>query len=69
LRAHWLIGGATFGILAYAVMNLVVVPLSRAAGPDLSPMVIAKELAGHTIMFGIPIACVVSLAQRSSTDN
>jgi hypothetical protein len=69
LRAHWLIGGATFGILAYAVMNLVVVPLSKAAGPDLSPVVVAKELVAHTIMFGIPIAGVVSMAWRGGTDN
>jgi hypothetical protein len=35
LREHCLVGGATFGISAYAVVNLVVVPLSKAAGRDL----------------------------------
>jgi hypothetical protein len=48
-----------FGVLAYLVMNLVVVPLSNAANPDLSLSMIAKELVAHTVMFGVPIAGIV----------
>jgi len=40
-------------------MNLVVVPLSNAPNPDLSPVIVAKELVAHTLMFGIPIAGIV----------
>jgi len=65
LRWHWLAGGTAFGVVAYAVMNLVVVPLSNAANPDLSLVMIAKELVAHTIMFGIPISGVVALLSRS----
>ena len=60
LRNHWLVGGIVFGVIAYIVMNLVVVPMSYAAKPDFSPAMIGKELLAHTIMFGIPIAGVVT---------
>ena len=56
LRERWLVGGTVFGVIAYAAMNLVVVPLSYAANPDFSLVVVVKELLAHTIMFGIPIA-------------
>jgi hypothetical protein len=56
LTRHWLVGGVLFGVLVYLVMNLVVVPLSNAANPDLSLSMIAKELVAHTVMFGVPIA-------------
>jgi len=59
LTRHWLVGGVLFGVLAYLVMNLVVVPLSNAANPDLSLSMIAKELVAHTVMFGVPIAGIV----------
>ena len=36
-RDHWLAGGTLFGIAAYLVMNLVVVPLSSAPNPDSRP--------------------------------
>jgi hypothetical protein len=63
-RDHWLIGGAVFGVIAYLVMNLVVVPLSNAPNPDFSPVIVGKELAAHTVMFGIPIAGIVALFLR-----
>jgi hypothetical protein len=60
----WLIGGIVFGVIAYAVMNLIVVPLSYAANPDFSAVVVVKELLAHTIMFGIPIAGIVARLSR-----
>ena len=59
LTRHWLVGGVLFGVFVYLVMNLVVVPLSNAANPDLSLGMIAKELVAHTVMFGVPIAGIV----------
>jgi len=64
LRDHWLIGGTLFGVIAYVVMNLIVVPLSNAASPDLSPATIAKELVAHTVMFGIPLAGIITALLR-----
>lgn len=59
-RDHWLAGGTLFGVAAYLVMNLVVVPLSSAPNPNFAPAIIAKELVAHTVMFGIPIAAIVT---------
>jgi uncharacterized membrane protein YagU involved in acid resistance len=64
LIRHWLVGGVVFGVLAYLVMNLVVVPLSRAANPDFSFSIIIKELLAHTILFGVPIAGIVRALAR-----
>lgn len=61
---HWLVGGTLFGVIAYMVMNLVVVPLSNAPNPDFSPAIVAKELVAHTLMFGIPIAGIIAALLR-----
>jgi len=65
-REHWLTGGTLFGVVAYLVMNLIVVPLSSAPNPDLAPEMIAKELVAHTVMFGIPIAGIVTAFLRKA---
>jgi hypothetical protein len=67
-REHWLIGGILFGVAAYLVMNLIVVPLSNAPNPDLSPAIIAKELVAHTVMFGVPIAGIVTIFLRRAKE-
>lgn len=59
LTRHWLVGGGVFGVLAYLVMNVIVVPLSNAAGPDFSLGMIVRELVAHTVLFGVPIAGIV----------
>jgi uncharacterized membrane protein YagU involved in acid resistance len=64
LISHWLVGGVSFGVLAYLAMNLVVVPLSRAANPDFSLGMIVKELVAHTVLFGVPIAGIVRALSR-----
>ena len=65
LIRHWLVGGVVFGVLAYLVMNLVVVPLSYSANPDFSLGIVVKELLAHTILFGVPIAGIVRAFVRS----
>ncbi len=68
LTRHWLVGGVLFGVLAYLVMNLVVVPLSNAASPDFSLGMIVKELLAHTVLFGVPIAGIVRALVRNEQD-
>jgi hypothetical protein len=65
LIRHWLTGGAVFGVLAYLVMNVIVVPLSNAANPDFSLGMVVKELVAHTILFGVPIAGIVRAFARN----
>jgi uncharacterized membrane protein YagU involved in acid resistance len=66
LIRHWLVGGVVFGVLAYLAMNLVVVPLSKAANPDFSLGMIVKELVAHTVLFGVPIAGIVRALARNN---
>lgn len=56
LRTRPLACGALYGLLLYAVMNHVVVPLSAAGpGPDDTAWMLAS-IAAHVLLVGIPIA-------------
>lgn len=55
-----------FGVLAYVVMNLIVVPLLKAPGPELSPVIVGEDLVAHILLFGIPIAGIVRMGRRAS---
>lgn len=49
--------GALYGIVVYAVMNLVVIPLSAVPiGPKFVPVVVASGLLVHMFCIGVPIA-------------
>lgn len=56
--------GAVFGLTAYAVMNIVVIPLSAI---DRAPLDFRPALAGalvHVFLVGIPAALLVRAAAR-----
>jgi hypothetical protein len=48
--------GAAFGILAYLVMNYVVVPLSAAGAGSKDPLWVTLSVVAHVLLIGIPIA-------------
>ncbi|MFC3552045.1 hypothetical protein ACFOLC_13625 [Lysobacter cavernae] len=49
--------GALYGLLLYAVMNLIVVPLSAAPGGGAKPMLwVVLSLLAHVLLVGLPIA-------------
>jgi hypothetical protein len=56
LREHPLACGAGYGLLLYAIMNFVVVPLSAASGGSEDPLWVALSVAVHMLFIGIPIA-------------
>lgn len=65
LVARWLhllvrrpiLSGAVYGILVYAFMNLVVIPLSRFPQKPSFPLeVLVTGLLVHMFLFGVPIA-------------
>jgi len=76
LLARWLpilvryplISGVAFGIVAYAVMNKVVIPLSRvpprATGPAM--VVVITGILVHMFFIGVPIALACRRAQVAS---
>jgi uncharacterized membrane protein YagU involved in acid resistance len=57
--------GAAYGLLLYAVMNYIVVPLSAAPGGSRDPTWIALTVAVHACFIGVPIAW---LAGRAAVD-
>jgi hypothetical protein len=62
LRERPFVLGGAYGVLLYAVMRYLVVPLSRAnAAPD-DPLWAALGLAAHVFLVGIPIALAAGRA-------
>ncbi len=57
LRRHAVASGLLYGIVVYAVMNLVVVPLSAAPfKPRFTPELAGPALVAHMFFVGLPIA-------------
>jgi hypothetical protein len=60
-----LLAGAAYGLLLYAIMNYIVVPLSAAGGGgSQDPLWISLSLAVHALLIGVPIALFVRRARR-----
>ncbi|RTQ48861.1 DUF1440 domain-containing protein [Hymenobacter gummosus] len=56
LRRQWVLGGVLYGVVVWAVMNLVVLPLSRAGRGPLTLQGIVINLVILILMVGLPIA-------------
>jgi hypothetical protein len=48
--------GAGYGLLLYAIMNHIVLPLSRAGAGSQDPLWIGLTILVHVFLIGIPIA-------------
>ncbi|GAB3823743.1 hypothetical protein [Hymenobacter jeollabukensis] len=57
LRRHWVLSGVLYGAVVWALMNLVVVPLSQVPPRLLTPVGIVLNLSILVLMIGLPIAC------------
>lgn len=53
-----LLSGLAYGLLTYAVMNLVVLPVRFDSPLPLAPMQIARQLFAHIALVGLPIAFI-----------
>jgi uncharacterized membrane protein YagU involved in acid resistance len=54
--------GAAYGLLLYAIMNYVVVPLSAAGPGSKDPLWVTLSIAVHAFLIGVPIARFVRRA-------
>ena len=65
---HPVISGLAFGVIAYEVMDHVVVPLSRvptpATAPPFSWAVWTNSVVGHAVLIGLPIALWAARSAR-----
>jgi hypothetical protein len=64
LRDRPVLCGAVYGLLLYAFMNYVVVPLSAAGGGSKDALWIGLTVLVHVVLIGIPIAL---FARRART--
>lgn len=56
--------GATYGLLLYAIMNYVVVPLSAAGPGSKDPLWVGLTIAVHALLIGVPIALFTRRARQ-----
>ncbi len=63
---HAVVGGLIYGMIAYLVMNYVVIPLSAARSGQFSLRTFLPAFIGHALLVGLPIAL---LARRSAKAN
>lgn len=64
LTRHPVICGLLYGLAVYAVMNLVVIPLSKIGGPAMPPApVLANGLLIHMFGVGLPAALFARAAR------
>jgi hypothetical protein len=62
LRRYWVLSGVLYGALVWAVMNLLVVPLSQAGRGPLTLQGIMLNLLILILMVGLPIAALTRRA-------
>lgn len=63
LRRPWSCG-SLYGLLLYAVMNRIVLPLSVAAPAPMLPGWIIDSIVVHAVLIGLPIAWAARWASR-----
>ncbi|QNK03152.1 hypothetical protein [Dyella telluris] len=72
LTAQPVASGLLYGLLLWAVMNLIVLPLRwPALFPHFTAVSLAEQVFSHTVLVGIPLAWITSRAvahRRASAD-
>jgi hypothetical protein len=65
LRTWPILAGMAYGIAAYLVMNLIVLPLSAAGRPAFVPVVVLNGVLIHMFGVGVPSCLTARAAYRS----
>jgi hypothetical protein len=66
LVRRWVTAGLLYGVAVYAVMNFIVVPLTRIGfHPASDWRLLATSFSIHLLFFGAPIAAVTRFASRA----
>lgn len=61
--------GIIYGLITYAIMNWIVVPLRFDAPLPTKPISIATQLFAHIVLVGLPIALIAARHFRTATRN
>jgi hypothetical protein len=62
-----LLSGAVFGIGVWAVMNLVVIPLSKTPPSPFNLALFLNGVIGHALLVGMPIALVTRACSKATS--
>ncbi len=55
---HWVVAGATYGVVVYVLMQLLLLGSGRLV-PPANPTALVNAVAAYVLFFGIPVAYVV----------
>ena len=67
LQRRPVLSGLAYGVVVWAVMQWVVLPLSAVAyRPDTDPAMVALSISGHSLFFGLPLSLLDRRFQRRS---
>jgi hypothetical protein len=56
LRMQWVLMGLLYGVAVWAVMNLVLLPLTAVAPSPITTAAVANGIIGHALFVGLPSA-------------
>jgi uncharacterized membrane protein YagU involved in acid resistance len=62
VNRRWLVSGLVYGIVVYAIMQLILLAGNNFAPPP-NPGVVYNAIVAHAVFFGIPVAFLVSILQ------
>lgn len=66
LRTQWALLGLLYGAAVWAVMNLVVLPLTAVAPSPITTAALANGVIGHALFVGLPIAFFAKKVEAAS---
>lgn len=66
LIQHAVVSGLFYGMLAYVVMNYVVIPLSRARSGTFSWRIFLPAFIAHAFLVGLPVALIARRSAKRS---
>ena len=56
LRTRWIVVGLVYGAAVWAVMNLLLLPLTSIAHDSIPPIAWVNGIVGHALFVGLPCA-------------
>ena len=65
LRTHWMLVGLLYGAAVWAVMNLLLLPLTAVAQGPIATAALVNGLMGHALFVGVPCAFFAKNAETT----
>jgi hypothetical protein len=66
LRTQWVMLGLLYGAAVWAVMNLVILPLTAVAASHITTAALLNGVIGHALLVGLPIAFFANKAEEGA---